>query len=78
MKRPRKPKHLPEVTLAHIRAAGGTVVHDRNANRYATPAGRALRGRIIEDLLARGMLVANEDGLFPGMSQSYRLREATA
>ena len=75
VKRPRKPKHLPKVTLAHIRAAGGAVLHDRNANRYATPAGRALRSRSIEGLIARGMLKANEDGLFPGMSQSYSLRE---
>lgn len=71
----RKPKNLPVVTLAHIRRAWGFVVYDRQAKRWSTPAGRALRARSIEGLIDRGLLIANEDGLFPGMSQSYRLRE---
>lgn len=73
MKRTRKPKRVPVVTVGHIRKAGGIIMHDRMANRFSTPAGRALRARSIEGLITRGMLIANNDGLFPGMSQTYRL-----
>ena len=71
----RKPKAIPRVTLGHIIKGGCVVLYDRQAKRWTTPAGRTLRGRSVEGLIARSMLIANEDGLFPGMSQSYRLRE---
>ena len=70
-----KPKAIPRVTLGHIIKGGCVVLYDRNAKRWTTQAGRTLRAASIEGLIARAMLVANEDGLFPGMSQSYRLRE---
>lgn len=75
MKRTRKPKRVPVVTVGHIRKDGGTVMYDRTAKRFTTTAGRAQRARSVEGLIARGVLMANGDGLFPGMSQTYRLVE---
>jgi hypothetical protein len=66
-----------KLALAHVRVEGGLMLtinhtHDASVRQYSTHAGRPIHRTVAEELIRRGAVVANDDGIFPGEPQSWR------
>ena len=65
---------LPRITMSIIKQHGGVVLWLRDGREFTTPGGRHLRRDSVNVLINLGRLQSQEDGLLPGMPQTYRLK----